>query len=102
MNREHPKDVYATWYGGSVGKWVGDELVVDTIGFNGNIWLDMAGHPAGEKLHVIERFSRPNLGNLRNHITIEDPEMYTKPWDVIQWTPKEASGELMEYICTEN
>jgi hypothetical protein len=102
MNQEHPKDVYPTWYGHSVGKWVGDELVVDTVGFNGNTWLDMAGHPASDQLHVIERYSRPNLGNLRNHITIEDPVMYTKPWDVIMMTPKEATGELMEYICTEN
>ncbi len=104
MNQEHPKDVYPTWYGHSVGKWVGDELVVDTIGFNGGTWLDMAGHPASEKLHVIERYSRPNYGNLRNHITIEDPEYYTKPWDVIEMTPMltEGNGELMEYICTEN
>ena len=102
MNQEHPKDVYPTWYGHSVGKWVGDELVVDTVGFNGGTWLDMAGHPASEKLHVIERYSRPNFGNLRNHITIEDPEYYTKPWDVIQMTPMESTGELMEYICTEN
>lgn len=102
MNKEHPKDVYATWYGHSVGKWDGDELVVDTIGFNGNIWLDMAGHPASDQLHVIERFSRPDYGNLRNRITIIDPVMYSKPLEIDQWTPLEASGELMEYICTEN
>jgi hypothetical protein len=101
MNQQHPADVYPTWYGHSVGRWEGDELIVDTIGFNGNTWLDMAGHPASEKLHVIERYSRPDFGNLRNHITIEDPEYYTKPWDVIQWTPL-FEGELMEYICTEN
>jgi len=101
LDRDHPKDIYPTWYGDSVGHWEGDTLVVDTIGFNGNIWLDMAGHPASEKLHVIERFSRPNYGNLVNHITIEDPDMYTKPWDVIENTPI-LEGELMEYICTEN
>jgi len=101
IGREHPKDIYPTWYGDSVGHWEGDTLVVDTIGFNGNIWLDMAGHPASEQLHVIERFSRPNYGNLVNHITIEDPMMYTKPWDIIQNTPI-MEAELMEYICTEN
>ena len=101
IGKEHPKDVYPTWYGDSVGHWEGDTLVVDTIGFNGNTWLDMAGHAASEQLHVIERFSRPNYGNLRNHITIEDPVMYTMPWDVIQNTPI-MEAELMEYICTEN
>jgi hypothetical protein len=102
MNQEHPKDVYPTWYGHSVGKWEGEVLVVDTVGFNGKTWLDLAGHPTSEKLHVIERYSRPNYGTLRNHITIEDPVMYKKPWDVIQITPMETSGDLMEYICTEN
>lgn len=101
IGKEHPKDIYPTWYGDSVGHWEGDQLIVDTIGFNGNIWLDMAGHPASEQLHVIERFSRPNYGNLVNHITIEDPMMYTKPWDIIQNTPI-MEAELMEYICTEN
>jgi hypothetical protein len=37
-----------------------------------------------------------------NHITIDDPVMYSKPWDIYMNTPLEASGELMEYICTEN
>jgi hypothetical protein len=102
LNQEHPKNLEPTWYGHSVGHWEGDELVVDTIGFNGKTWLDMAGHPTSEQLHVIERYSRPNYGNLRNHITIIDPVMYKEPWDVIQWMPLETSGDLMEYICTEN
>lgn len=103
MNQEHPKgdDLYPTWYGHSVGRWDGDTLVVDTVGFNGKTWLDLAGHPSSEQLHVIERFSRPDYGNLLNHITIEDPVMYSKPWDVMQWTPL-FDGEIMEYICTEN
>ncbi len=102
MDRQHPKDVNPTWYGDSIGKWEGDELVVDTIGFNGGTWLDMAGHPASDQLHVIERYSRPNYGNLMNKITIIDPVMYSKPVEVMMNTPMEASGELMEYICTEN
>ncbi len=100
--RPHPKDLEPTWYGHSIGHWEGDELVVDTIGFNGLTWLDMAGHPTTDKLHVIERYSRPDLGHLKNHITIEDPEMYTKPWDVTEITPLMVGGEIMEYICTEN
>jgi len=100
--RPHPKDVNPTWYGDSIGHWEGEELVIDTIGFNGKTWLDMAGHPASDKLHVIERYSRPNLGTLRLHLTIEDPVMYKRPWDVTYDTPLEPGQDIIEYICQEN
>ena len=100
--RPHPKDVNPTWYGDSVGRWEGDELVIDTIGFNGKTWLDMAGHAASDKLHVTERYSRPNMGTLRLHLTIEDPVMYKRPWDVTYDTPLMAGEDIIEYICQEN
>ena len=100
--RPHPKDADPTWYGHSIGHWEGDTLVVDTVGFNGKTWLDLAGHPTTENLHVIERYSRPDLGHLRNDITIEDPEMYKKPFNVTEITPLMVGGEIIEYICTEN
>jgi hypothetical protein len=101
LNRNHPKDLNPTWWGDSVGHWEGDELVVDTIGFNGLTWLDLAGHGTSDQLHVIERYSRPDYGNLKWEITIEDPVMYTRPWKVTQNIPL-MQGEIMEYICTEN
>src|ERR1700689_3565708 len=53
LDRDHPKDVNPTWYGDSVGHWEGnDTLVVDTVGQNGKIWLDMAGHGSSDQLHV--------------------------------------------------
>jgi hypothetical protein len=100
--RQHPKDPDPTWLGDSVGRWEGDTLVVDVVGFNDKSWLDNAGHPHSEKLHVVERFSRPSLDTLRYEATIDDPEYYTRPWTVplsIKWTPGE---ELLEYICQEN
>ena len=99
--RSHPKDLEPTWWGDSIGRWEGDELVVDTIGFNGKTWLDLAGHGSSDQLHVIERYSRPDMGHLRNEITIADPVYYTKPWKVVEITPQ-LQGELIEYICTEN
>src|SRR5580692_4073133 len=51
--RDHPKDLEPTWFGNSVGKWDGDTLVVDTIGFNGKTRLDTIGHPHTDALHVI-------------------------------------------------
>lgn len=102
LDRDHPKDVNPTWWGDSVGHWANnDELVVDTIGFNGLTWLDLAGHPSSDKLHITERYSRPDFGNLKQVITIEDPVMYTRPWTVTENTPL-LEGDLMEYVCTEN
>jgi hypothetical protein len=100
--RAHPKDPDPTWLGDSIGHWEGDTLVVDAVGFNDKSWLDNSGHPHGEQLHVVERFSRPNLNTLHYEATIEDPEYYTSAWTVplnITWA---AGDELLEYICQEN
>ena len=98
----HPKDLQPTWFGDSIAKWEGDELVVDTVGFNGKTWLDLAGHPTSDQLHVIERYSRPVFGELKLDITIEDPVMYTKPWKVTELMPLMVGEDLIEYVCAEN
>ena len=100
--RQQPKDPNPNYLGYSVGHWEGDTLVVDTIGMNERTWLDAAGHPHGEKLHVTEKFTRPDSNTLRLEATIDDPDYYTKPWTVVttaRWAPGQ---ELMEYICQEN
>lgn len=99
----HPKDLNPSWWGDSIGRWENnDTLLVDTVGFNGLTWLDLAGHPTSDKLHITERYSRPDYGTLRWEITIEDPVMYTRPWKVVEMTPLMDKQELMEYVCTEN
>ena len=100
--RKHTDDPNPTYLGESVGHWEGDTLVVDVIGFNERTWLDFAGHPHGEKLHVTERYSRPSLNVLHYEATIEDPEFYTKPWTVYQNIAWRPGQELLEYICQEN
>ncbi len=100
--KTHPADPQPTWFGDSIGHWEGDELVVDTVGFNGRTWLDLAGHPTSDQLHVVERYSRPVFGELKLDITIEDPVMYTKPWKVTELMPLMAGGDLIEYVCAEN
>ena len=100
--RQHPKDPNPTFLGDAIGHWEGDTLVVDTVGFNDRTWLDAAGHPHGEKLHVIEKYTRPDSNTLRVEATIDDPDFYTKPWTVVttaNWAPGQ---ELLEYICQEN
>jgi len=68
------------WMGDSIGKWEGDTLVIDVIGFNDKTWLDRIGHPHSDALHVVERMRRVGHDILSDDITIEDPKAYTKPW----------------------
>jgi hypothetical protein len=70
------------WMGDSIGKWEGDTLVIDVIGFNDKTWLDRIGHPHSDALHVVERMRRVNHDTLSDDITIEDPKAYSKPWTV--------------------
>jgi hypothetical protein len=83
--RTHPKDPGLSWLGHSVGKWDGETLVVDTIGFNGRIWLDIPRRytalPSTEMLHVIERYRRTDQGHLAVEITIDDRGAYRKTVD---------------------
>ena len=99
---KHPDDLDPTWYGHSIGRWEGDTLVVDTIGFNNKFWFDFRGHPHTEKLHTIERYTRKDLGTLVNEITIDDPGAYSKPFKVTFTARFMPGEELMEYICQEN
>ena len=102
--RPHPSgdSLNPTYLGHSVGRWEGDTLVVDVVGFNEGTWLDYSGHPHTDMLHVVERFTRRNKNLLHYEATIEDPGAYTKPWTVGWNIPWRANGELAEYICQEN
>jgi hypothetical protein len=102
--RDHSRNLYPTWLGDSVGHWEGDMLVVDTIGFNGQTWLDTGPERlTSDALHVIERFSRPDYNHIQYEITADDPKMYTKPWKNTRVFVLMAPGqELLEYSCDEN
>jgi hypothetical protein len=99
--RSHPKDPDPTWKGHSIGRWQDDTLVVDTVGFNDKNWLP-GGYPATEKLHVVERYRRPDLAHLVIDVTIEDPEVFMKPWNLHMTWELAPGEELIEYICAEN
>jgi hypothetical protein len=101
--RPLPKDPEPTWLGYSVGRWDGDTLVVDTVGFNDKNWLDgNKGRPQTEALHVTERFRRVNFGHLEIQSTVDDPKAYTKPFTVKQNLHLLADSEILENICNEN
>jgi len=100
--RSLPKDPSPAWFGYSVGRWEKDAFVVESLGFNDNVWLDNSGRPAGESLRVRERFLRRDFGHMDIEVTIDDPKTYTRPWKVTQPLLYQADDELIEYICDEN
>jgi hypothetical protein len=90
------------WMGDSIGKWEGDTLVVDVIGFNDKTWLDRMGHPHSDALHVVERFRRPAHGILLDNIMIEDARAYTKPWSVqLQFQLRPGAEINWEEVCED-
>jgi hypothetical protein len=99
--RGHPKDIDPTWMGHSIGRWEGDTLVVDTIGFNDKSWTPPP-RPHTEKLHIIERVRRPDAGHLEIETTIDDPGTYMRPWTFKRATNLLVGEEIGEYICAEN
>jgi len=100
--REHPKDLNPSWMGDSIGRWEGDTLVVDTVGFNDKTWLDNDGHPHTEDLHVVERIRRVNHDTLSIDTTIEDPKAYTKPWGGHATYELKPGWNLGEMVCEDN
>jgi hypothetical protein len=101
--RDHPKDLDANWMGHSIGKYEGDTLVIDSIGFNGKTWIDTAEHPSSEQLHVVERYKFLDRDHIDYQVTWEDPKTYTKPIKNTRIFARMKPGqELMEYWCMEN
>jgi hypothetical protein len=98
--RPFPKDPQPTWLGYSVGRWEGETLVVETLGFNGFSWVDTRkGHPQTDAAHVTERFTRRDFGHMEIGVTIDDPKAYTKPWSAKVPVHLLADSELIETFC---
>ena len=97
--RPHPAELTPTWVGDSIGHWDGDTLVVDTVGFNDRTWLDSVGHPHTDKLHVIERYRRPNFNTLSREVTIEDPGAYAKPFTLEGSYRLLTNRDIREQYC---
>jgi hypothetical protein len=100
--RDHPKDFGPSWLGHTIGKWEGDTLVLDSVGFQDKGWIDFSGHPHTQALHSIQRIRRPDLGHLEIEIVVDDPEAYRKPWRTKKTASLAAGDEILEFICNEN
>jgi hypothetical protein len=75
-------------------------LIVDTVGFNDQSWLDNDGHPHSEQMRIQERFQRVDHDTIESTMTLTDPKAYTMPWvsDKKTWklTPKQT---MREDVC---
>ena len=100
--RQHPKDLDPTFMGHSTGKYEGDALVVDTVGFNERTWLDHVGLPHSDALHVVERIRRVDHNTLQDDFTIDDPKAFTKTWTAQQTYNLKPGWEIAEFVCENN
>lgn len=91
------------WMGHSVGRWERDTLVVDVTNFNDKTWLDRAGNFHSDKLHVVERFTPISPDAIHYEATIEDPDVYARPWKISMplYRRLEPNALLLEYRCVE-
>jgi hypothetical protein len=97
-----PEEAVLTYYGTSTGRWEGDTLVVETVGFNERFWFSRGGLPHTEALRLTERFTREGLNTLSYEVRIDDPGTYTRPWTArwsLEWV---ADQEIQEFFCEEN
>lgn len=80
--RELPalEDAYPKWNGYSVGRWEGDTLVVDSIGFDESTWLDKFGYPHSEEMRLEERYRLVDAETLELTMTVFDPVVYAEPF----------------------
>jgi hypothetical protein len=99
--RPLPEAPNPSWQGYSTATWSGDTLVVDTVGFRDDLWIDWDGSMITEAAKVRERIRRPDFGHLEIEVTVDDPKAYTRPWTVTLRQQFAADTELIDEICAE-
>ena len=102
LNAEHPDDMLPSYMGNSVAHWDGDTLVVDVTGFNDKTWLAGTGTFHSDALHIVERYTRVSKDRIDYEVTMEDPNVLTKPWMLRSTLMLREGTRLQEYICAEN
>jgi hypothetical protein len=100
--RGHPDDLEPSYLGDSVGRWDGDTLVVDVTGFNDKTWLAGVGTIHSEKLRVTERYRRDTYDTIIYDVTMDDPEVFTRPWRMQETFRLRPGERIREYECIEN
>jgi hypothetical protein len=97
----HSADPDPTWMGESIGHWDGDTLVVDTVGFNDK--TEINGYKHSDAMHLVERFRRADFDTLQYEATIEDPNVFAKPWVTTRnFALRPEMTKVDEFVCENN
>ena len=100
--RPHPANLTPSYYGHAIGRWEGDTLVVDSVGFNEKMWIEDLGMPHTDQLHLVERITRISQEWVRWEFFIEDPGAYTRPWSSGYYFRLNPNVESFEFVCQDN
>jgi hypothetical protein len=96
LNGTHAPPTIRRWLGDSIGRYEGAALVVDTTNFR----RDTHNLNSGERLHVVERFTRVDAKTLRYRVTVDDPETWATPWTA-EWSFRATDAPLYGVECHE-
>jgi hypothetical protein len=99
--RQLPEAPNPSWQGYSTATWDGDTLVIDSIGFRDDLWIDWDGSMITGGAKVRERIRRPDFGHLEIEVTVDDSKAYTRPWSITLRQQFAADTELIDEICAE-
>ena len=100
--RPLPLDPTPAWNGYSSGRWEGDTLVVQSMGFRNDLWLDIGGSFITDAATMTEKIRRPDYGHLEIELTVNDLKAYTRPWTVKLKQQIQVDTDLVDEICLEN
>jgi len=91
------------WMGHSVGHWEGNTLVVDVTSLNDRTWLSRSGDFHSDALHLVERITPITTDALRYEVTVDDPNVYTRPWkmSMVLYRQLEDNAMLMDFRCID-
>jgi hypothetical protein len=101
--RPHVGQSVRLWMGDSRGRWEGNTLVVDVTNQNAKAWFDQAANFHTDTAHMIERFTLIDPDTIHYQVTIDDPNVYTRPWTMAfpLRRNKEKGFRLLEEACHE-
>jgi hypothetical protein len=92
-----------SYMGYSVGRWEADTLVVDVSSFTDATWFDRSGNFHSDALHVIERYTPAGRDVIRYEATIEDPQVFSRPWKISMplYRRLDPDAQVMGFHCVE-
>jgi hypothetical protein len=96
MNSTHLAPSIKKWLGDSIGHWEGSTLVVDTTNFR----PETHNVDSGERMHVVERFTKVDANRLTYRVTVDDPDTWATSWTA-EWPFLATDSKIYEMACHE-